>query len=84
MEYHTLGRWDDIIKLRRSDLSFEKEPSKHLQVTFKNGKTDMYSEGGIRIVAADVTESQLCPVQLTRHYLKFLGSSHSWFFGTSM
>ena len=79
MEYHTLGRWDDISRLRRSDLSFEEIPSKHLQVMFKNGKTDMFSEGGTRIVAADTTEPLFCPVQLTHFYLKFLGSSHAGF-----
>lgn len=79
MEYHTLGRWDDVVKLRRSDLQFEEEPSKHLQVTFRNGKTDMYNEGGKRIVAADINEPLYCPVQLTRHYLRFLGSAHFGF-----
>ncbi len=79
IEYHTLGRWDDVIKLRRSDLQFEEEPSKHLQVTFRNGKTDMYNEGGKRIVAADISEPLFCPIQLTHHYLQFLGSAHFGF-----
>ena len=79
IEYHTLGRWDDIIKLRRSDLKFEEEPSNHLQINFKNGKSDMYSEGGLRIVAADTSEPLFCPVRLTQHYLGFLGSGHFGF-----
>ncbi len=79
IEYHTLGHWDDIIKLRRSDLKFEEEPSNHLQINFKNGKSDMYSEGGLRIVAADTSEPLFCPVRLTQHYLGFLGSGHFGF-----
>ena len=79
MEYHTLGRWDDVIKLQRSDLQFEDKPSFHLRITFKHGKTDMYSEGSIRVVASDSTELQYCPVQLTMHYLKYLGSGHHGF-----
>jgi len=79
IEYHTLGRWDDVIKLKRSDLQFEDEPSKHLQISFKNGKTDMYSEGGLRIVAADTSDPLFCPVRLTQHYLGFLGTGHVGF-----
>ena len=79
MEYHTLGRWDDVSKLKRSDLQFQEEPTPHLKVKFKEGKTDMYNEGSTRIVAADMTERAFCPVQLSCHYLKFLGSGHFGF-----
>ena len=39
----------------------------------------MYNEGSTRIVAADMTERAFCPVQLSCHYLKFLGSGHFGF-----
>ena len=37
-EYHTLGRWSDIGKLKRPDLTFEESPSLHLTVCFSEGK----------------------------------------------
>ena len=79
LEYHTLGRWDDITKLKRADLHFLDVPSRHLSVSFKHGKNDMYSESGNIIVAADSEEPPFCPVQLTLHYLMFLGSGYLGF-----
>ena len=52
LEFYTLGRFSDIIKLQRSDVIFESNPSVHLVITFQGGKNDLYSEGGQRIVAA--------------------------------
>ena len=77
MEYHTLGRWSDIGKLKRQNLSFVHSPSLHLKVSFSEGKTQKFNETDERIVAADLINPTNCPVQLTQKYLRFLGSSYT-------
>ena len=72
MEYHTLGRFSDIVKLKRQDVVFESIPSLHLKIVFKGGKNDQYSEGSERVVAAN-PNGKNCPVQLTLNYFQFLG-----------
>ena len=72
LEYHTLGRFSDIVKLKRQDVVYVSNPSPHLEIAFKGGKNDQYSEGSERVVAAN-PNSQTCPVLLTLNYLKFLG-----------
>jgi hypothetical protein len=52
LEYHTLGRFSDIVKLRRN-VVYNSNPSPHLRILFKGGKNDQYSEGGERVVASD-------------------------------
>ena len=79
IEFYSLWRYSDVIKLKRSDLSFEQLPSAHLKITFTGGKNDLFSEAGARLIASDLTDTKNCPVQLTRHYLQFLGSSHTGF-----
>ena len=76
MEFFTLGRFDDLIRLRTSSLTFCSQPSEHLKVRFVGGKTDLFSEGSERIVAADLDQPQFCPVRLTRLYLNRLGESY--------
>ena len=76
LEYHTLGRFSDIVKLQRKDVVYESSPSPHLKVLFKGGKNDQYSEGSERIVASNLNE-KLCPVKLTLNYFQFLGPSYS-------
>ena len=76
MEYHTLGRWSDIGKLKRPDLTFEDSPSLHLTVCFSEGKNQAFNQKEQRIVAADLTETKYCPVKLTQNYFRFLGSNH--------
>jgi hypothetical protein len=77
MEYHTLGRWSDISRLKRSDLQFEYQPSPRLKIFFCEGKNQSFNEKEERIVAADLTEPRYCPVKLTQNYLRFLGSNHA-------
>lgn len=77
MEYHTLGRWSDIGKLKRSHLQFKQLPSLHLKVCFSGGKNQSFNETDNRIVSADMTEPRYCPVKLTQNYLKFLGAGHT-------
>ena len=77
MEYHTLGRWSDIGKLKRHQLEFVQNLSLHLKVTFTEGKTQKANDEDERIVAADFDSPNFCPVQMTRNYLMFLGSSHN-------
>ena len=72
LEYHTLGRFSDIVKLKRQDVVYHSSPSPHLKIIFKGGKNDQYSEGSERVVAA-YPDSQTCPVQLTLNYFQFLG-----------
>jgi hypothetical protein len=47
LEYHTLGRFSDIVKLKRSDVVYETVPTPHLNILFKGGKNDQYSEGSV-------------------------------------
>jgi hypothetical protein len=75
LEYHTLGRFSDIVKLKREDVVYKSNPSPHLKIVFKGGKNDQYSEGSERIVAAN-PNNLICPVQLTLNYFQFLGSSY--------
>ena len=77
IQFHTLGRFSDLVRLCRSDLRFECSPSLHLLISFKGGKNDLYSEGTTRIVAANPEESLYCPVNLTQNYLVHLGSSYN-------
>ena len=79
MEFYTLGRFSDIIKLQRTDVRFGALPSPHLRVLFKGGKNDQYSEGAERIIAAFPEEKRYCPVDLTRNYFQFLGAGHTGF-----
>ena len=76
MEYHTLGRWSDIGKLKRSHLKFQDSPSPHLEVCFSEGKNQNFNQNELRLIAADLTEPKYCPVKLTQNYLRFLGSNH--------
>ncbi len=78
LEYHTLGRFSDIAKLRRNDVVYATEPSPHLKILFKGGKNDQYSEGGERVVASNPNQKR-CPVRLTLHYFHFLGTGYSGF-----
>jgi hypothetical protein len=76
MEFHTLERFSDIIKLNRNDVIYRADPSPHLRILFKGGKNDQYSEGGERVVASNPDQDR-CPVKLTLDYVKFLGPSYS-------
>ena len=75
LEYHTLGRFSDIIKLKRGDVVYDPLPSPHLRVLFKGGKNDQYSEGGERVVASN-SDANYCPVRLTLNYFQFLGPNY--------
>ncbi len=74
IEYHTLGRFSDVAGLQRPQVKFVELPSLHLNLSFKGGKNDLYSEGSERVVAADEHNPVYCPVQLTKNYFQFLGS----------
>ncbi len=63
LEYHTLGRFSDIVKLKRQDIVYESNPSPHLKILFIGGKNDQYFEGSERVVAANPSGKN-CPVQL--------------------
>lgn len=76
IEFHTLGRFSDVVRLTRKEVVFCSKPVRHLQILFKGGKNDLYSEGGQRIVAANLEDPRYCPVELTAHYFRFLGTSH--------
>jgi hypothetical protein len=76
IEYHTLCRFSDIVKLQRKHVIYKSSPSPHLQILFQGGKNDQYSEGSKRIVASNINE-EICPVKLTLNYFQFLGPSYS-------
>ena len=77
LEFHTLGRFSDIINLKREHVKFVHKPSLHLKVSFQGGKNDLYSEGSERIVAADDHDPTYCPVKLTQNYFVFLGNGYT-------
>jgi hypothetical protein len=77
IEYHTLGRFSDVATLQRSQVKFIETPALHLKILFKDGKNDLYNEGSERVVAADTRDPTYCPVQLTKNYFQFLGSSYT-------
>ena len=76
LEFHTLGRFSDVVNLKRDQIKFVQQPSLHLKVSFKGGKNDLYSEGSERVVAADEQNPSYCPVKLTQNYFVFLGSGY--------
>ena len=39
----------------------------------------MYSEGSERLLASNLSEPRYCPIELTKKYLKFLGSNYQAF-----
>jgi hypothetical protein len=45
MEYHTLGRFSDIVKLRRSAVKYVTDPSLHLRILFKGGEMTSTTKG---------------------------------------
>lgn len=79
MEFNTLGRFSDIVRLTRADVRFGTSPSPHLKLLFKGGKNDFYSEGADRIVASNSYEPCYCPVIFTKNYFEFLGYNFDGF-----
>jgi hypothetical protein len=79
LEFHTLGRFSDLIRLKVADLVFYQNPQPHLRITFRGGKNDLFSEGSERIVSSNSENSTYCPVRLTRLYLARLGEHYQGF-----
>ena len=79
LEFYTLGRFNDIIHLCRQDVMLREEPKMHLVVKFIGGKTDLYHEGGTRIICGHEPSDKNCPVRLTQLYFCWLGESYSEF-----
>jgi hypothetical protein len=77
MEYHTLGRFSDIVNLKTSSITIKEGPTPYMIVRFKGGKTDIFSEGCERIVSSNPTHPIYCPVRLTRLYFYRLGEGFS-------
>lgn len=46
LEYHTLGRFSDIVKLKKKDVVHHSDPSPNLRILFKGGKTINTQKGG--------------------------------------
>ena len=57
-------RWDDLLKLRRRDLEFERE---YMRVYLERRKNDQYQEGSWILIAG--TSNPTCPVQLLEKFL---------------
>lgn len=76
LEYHTLGRFSAIVKLKKHDVVYETNPCPHLKILFKGRKNNHYSGGSERIVASNSDEKR-CPVKLTLNYFQFLGPAYS-------
>ena len=77
MEFYTLGRFSDIVRLHRNDVVILDEPKPHLVVKFLGGKTDIFSEGSNRIVCSHDPTDRYCPVRLTELYFLRLGLTYS-------
>ena len=77
MEFYTLGRFDDIIRLRHDSVFIRFEPQPHLLVKFMGGKTDIFSEGSERIICGHCPPSLYCPVKLTELYFRRLGHDYA-------
>jgi hypothetical protein len=77
MAYFLFARFDDISRLRRSDLTIESSPTPHLRVHLSGGKTDRGGQGFWRYVSPNSENLDLCPVRLTSLYLLRLGADHS-------
>jgi len=76
LDFYTIGRFSDIVKLKRQDVVYQSSQSPHLKIIFKRGKNDQYSEGSERVVAANPI-SQTCPVQLNLNHFQFLGLGYT-------
>ena len=57
-------RWDDLSRLRRKDLEFERE---YMTVFLERGKNDQYREGSWILIAR--TSNPTCPVHLLEKFL---------------
>jgi hypothetical protein len=77
IEFHTLSRFSDLIKLKVSSLRFVNKPEKHLLITFPKTKNNQFSENSTKIVASNSDFPRLCPVLLTRLYLERLGLGYA-------
>lgn len=77
INFFSLGRFSDLDKVERSSISFIEQPSLHMKIVFIGVKNDIFNEGGEKVLSANLSEPQFCPVLLTQHYLQFLGSSYS-------
>ena len=77
INFFSLGRFGDMDNVQRSDLVFGTRPSLHLKIGFSNLKNDPFSEGGEKLISANLDLEQYCPVRLTQNYLRYLGSSFS-------
>ena len=67
-------RWDDLLKLRRRDLEFERE---YMRVYLERRKNDQYQEGSWILIAK--TSNPTCPLQLLEKFLWKGGHSPSDF-----
>lgn len=76
VNFFSLGRFSDLEKLTRSAITFKSEPSSHMVFTFIGIKNDWFSEGGEKVISADLTKPDFCPVLLTQRYLRFLGANY--------
>ncbi len=76
--YHEIFiyRWDDVSRLQRSDIRFDKGINgRFIRVTLRGGKTAMNKEHlSERVVAENNIQPEMCLVTLTEQYLSFLGS----------
>jgi len=76
MTFYGLCRFNEIQSLVRSDIDVMDSPERHLLVNIKHSKTDLYSEGNQKLIAANSIDPKYCPVNLTVNYLRFLGPTH--------
>jgi len=77
LAYFLFARFDDVSRLRRSDLTFPDKPVPHLRVHLSGGKTDRDGQGFWRFVSPNAENPRFCPVRLTSLYLTRLGSDHT-------
>ena len=68
--YTGMMRFDDLIRVRRSDLTFGPD---YLKILIRSSKTDVCGEGQLVFISS--TGNDRCPIDLLVHYLKV---SHQW------
>jgi hypothetical protein len=76
INFFCLSRFSDLDRIERGSITFGSHPIRHMKIFFVGVKNDLFSEGGEKVISANLTDPKFCPVNLTQHYLQYLGSSY--------
>ncbi len=77
MEFYAVARWDDISQVDARDITFlSSSQGDYMRIFFCKSKTDQRGEGATAVVKAQ-SNSQFCPVVMTKNYMQLLGYQQS-------